>query len=424
VSAGSDGYAPFAARLAASGLVADPWLDGRPRFDPTPLALSRGEHAALAAAAEAVAAVHDELARIVAAEPALLESFFGMTEFQRLMWALSVPSSSWHGIARADLFLTAEGRRCCELNCDTPSGESDAVALGEAAGFAGDPGRDPNAVLERRFVGLVGAFAARVVGPEAIPTVAILYPTELTEDLGLISLYRRWLETRGARVVLGSPYNLGESRDGRASVLGTPCDVILRHYKTDWWGERAPVWSDEAPFPDPEPLLGPLGVIARASLAGRLAVINPFGAVLPQNKRAFAFFWEERRRFSAEAQAAIDRYIPFTVRLEAADHAALAAERERWVLKSDYGCEGEEVIVGAEVDPAVWREALALALPRRWIAQRRFEARRDAAGQSVNFGVYLVAGRAAGLYARRSRTATDRGATSLAVELVDDEAAA
>ncbi len=100
-----------------------------------------------------------------------------------------------------------------------------------------------------------------------------------------------------------------------------------------------------------------------------------------------------------------------------ADPLALSRERERWVLKSDYGCEGEEVIVGAEVTDAVWRASLAAARPGRWVAQRRFDAVRDDAGRAVNFGVYLIAGRAAGLYARRSRLATDRAALSLAVSL-------
>jgi hypothetical protein len=420
VTAAANPYLHFAARLTADGLVADPWLDGQPRFDPTVLVLPAAEQAALAAAAEGVAAIHDELCGIVVAEPALLTSFFGLTETQRLMWALSAPL--WHGIARADVFLTDEGPRCCELNCDTPSGQSDAVALSAAAGLAGDAARDPNHGLERQFGGLVGAFAARLLGPQAAPTVAIVYPTELTEDLGLVLLYRRWLEARGARVVLGSPFNLGQAPDGRLTMFGTPCDILFRHYKTDWWGEREPVWLDEAPLPDPDPLSGPLRAVARATLAGRLAVVNPFGAVLPQNKRAFAFMWEERHRFSAAAQAAIARYLPWTVRLEVADRAALAREQACWVLKSDYGCEGEEVIVGAEVEAELWQESLAAARPGRWVAQRRFEARRDAAGEAVNFGVYLIAGRTAGLYARRSRLATDRSAVNVPVCLAGFEA--
>jgi len=38
----------------------------------------------------------------------------------------------------------------------------------------------------------------------------------------------------------------------------------------------------------------------------------------------------------------------------------------------------------------------------------------------VNHGVFLVAGQAAGLYARLSRGATDAGALSAAVEIIDE----
>jgi hypothetical protein len=415
----SGGYAALAARLSATGLVADPWFDGRPRFAPEALTVVPSEHAAMVDCAEAVAAVHDELARIVLAEPALLDGFFGLTEAQKLMWGLSAPA--WHGVARADVFLTADGPRCCELNCDTPSGQADALALGEALDLVGDA--DPNARLERRFIAMVGALAGGLAQRVTTPTVGIVYPTELTEDLGLVSLYKRWLEARGARVVLGSPYNLHLAPDGRVAIFGQPCDVLLRHYKTDWWGERRPVWTDEEPLPDAEPLVEPLRVILAATLRRQVVVVNPFGAVLPQNKRALAFLWEERARFSQAARDAIARYVPYTVRLERADRRALERERDAWVLKSDYGCEGAEVVVGAEATDGDWARALACAIPERWVAQRRFEPRRDAGGGAVNYGVYLVAGRAAGLYCRRSRWATDNAAESVAARLVGTETA-
>ena len=64
-----------------------------------------------------------------------------------------------------------------------------------------------------------------------------------------------------------------------------------------------------------------------------------------------------------------------------------------------------------------WQACLDHALPRRWIAQRFFKARQNAAGEVVNHGVYLVAGRAAGMYARLSSGATDVSARSAAVEV-------
>src|SRR5205085_9128522 len=122
-----------------------------------------------------------------------------------------------------------------------------------------------------------------------------------------------------------SPYNLRPHGARGVALLGTPCDVILRHYKTDWWGERLPVWQSETGFADAEPLAEPLAVLLCATLRGGCAVLNPFGALIPQNKRAMAFFWEEIDRFPAWAQASIRRLIPFTARLELVDLGELRA---------------------------------------------------------------------------------------------------
>ena len=116
----SDPYPNFAARLKATGLLSDPWLDGKPRFRQRPLVLGTSELAALYQAAEGVLAVLHELAVICAAEPELVQHWFGLTRAQQIMWAASAPA--WHGIARADVFMTENGPVVCEVNCDTPSG--------------------------------------------------------------------------------------------------------------------------------------------------------------------------------------------------------------------------------------------------------------------------------------------------------------
>jgi hypothetical protein len=185
---------------------------------------------------------------------------------------------------------------------------------------------------------------------------------------------------------------------------------VWRHYKTDWWGERRPVSTSEAPFPDADPLARPLGLLAQAAARGRCAILNPFGAVLTQNKRMFALFWERLDLFPPWARAAIRAYVPYTARLETLPLGRLRAERDLWVLKSDYGCEGEEVVIGAETSRADWAQALAEAVPRRWIAQRRFHVRPEPGRGAANYGVYVVAGRAAGLFTRLQAGATDRRA--------------
>ncbi|HVH43371.1 MAG TPA: glutathionylspermidine synthase family protein [Labilithrix sp.] len=410
----TDGYDAFARRIVASGVLSDPWIDGAPRFRADPVIVDARLAEQLYRASEEVAAVYNEMCLLVADEPRFLDDFFMMTPFQKAMWTASQPH--WHGIARADVFITSDGLAFTEINCDTPTGEAEAVVLGALASEAPPrPGLiDPNRDLETRFVRMVDTLVARDLEPGAPKAVGLVYPTEFTEDLSLVRLYKKWFESRGHDVVLGSPYNLAS--DDRGTLLfDSPVGVVLRHYKTDWWGERTSVWDDDD-VADPEPLASSLQALFTGMAAGRATVVNPFGAVLPQNKRAMAFFWEHLHRFSPRSQEIIQRHIPVTARLETMHEEQLSVQRAEWVLKSDYGAEGDEVIVGRHVTDEVWKASLAHARPGRWIAQRYFQAEAiDEAGAIVNHGVFLVAGEACGLYARVQVGPTDDRALSAPV---------
>jgi len=406
-------YDAFARRIVDGKILTDPWLDGKPRFRQEPAFVSPELLRKMYRAAEEVAAVYNELCLIVSDHPELLDGFLGLTPFQKAMWLASTPL--WHGIARADVFVTDEGLAFAELNCDTPTGEAEAVILNAVSAAAHSGALDPNMGLEQRFVAMVHALATRELGRDAerARTVGIVYPTEMTDDLALVRLYRTWFEAAGYEVVLGSPYNL-TLRDGAMCLFDTPFSVMLRHYKTDWWGERVPAW-DDAVIADVEALAGPLRATLESSVAGRCAVVNPFGAVVPQNKRAMAFMWEHIHRFSPHAAEVIRRHIPITSRLETMHAAELLAQRDEWVLKSDYGAEGEEVIVGRRVTDEIWRASLAHARPGHWIAQRYFSAHANARGETVNYGIYLIAGEASGIYGRVQDAPTDDHAMSVPV---------
>jgi glutathionylspermidine synthase len=390
-------YGSFAADLVRGGILSDPWLDGRERFRLEPVVLSAAAERRLYEAAEALAGAFDEAVRLCRENPSLADRFVGLSPWQRLMWEASAPR--WHGIARADVFLTAAGPQICELNCDTPSGEAEAVLLGRAAAATHPHCRDACATLEERFCALIEA-----VAPRRPPRIGIVYPTELTEDLSMIALYCGWFEARGWPVLLGSPFNLRHGHRTGVTLFGQDCDVVVRHYKTDWWGERRPVWRNEAAYPDPAALEEPLLLLLGAQLLGRCAVVNPFGAIVAQNKRLMALLWEEIDRLSAPARQAVRAFLPQTVRLEALDDSTLIAERNDWVLKSDYGCEGVEVLVGRQTPEPIWADALGQMIRSRWIAQRWFD------GGDINYGVYLVAGEAAGIFSRVQAGPTDRGA--------------
>ena len=101
-----------------------------------------------------------------------------------------------------------------------------------------------------------------------------------------------------------------------------------------------------------------------------------------------------------------------TYRLTQLPAADLLAQRQDWVLKSAYGCEGEETVCGPFVSDADWRETVSCAIPESWVGQRFFAVAPDEHGAFPNYGVYLVGGRSAGFYTRLSTTATDEHAVT------------
>ncbi len=397
-------YEGFARQLQETGILSDAWVDGRPRFRLQGVVLSLAQARALRRAAERVGAIYQELIDLLWAHPEWLDSFLGLTPYQKLMWLSA--QGRWHGIARADLFLCRDGRvQCCEVNSDTPSGEAEAVLLNQLLHAYHPEVSDPN----RRMASAFWRMLVTSHGGREPRTVGLVYPTELPEDLSMIAIYRKWLEARGCQVVLGSPYNLQACQAGVA-MFGEPLDLVIRHYKTDWWGEREVVWTDAPSYRDPDPLDGPLRTLLEAEYSGRVTVVNPFGAVVTQNKLSLALMWEEMARFSPLARRWIRRYIPETYRLTQMAMADVLNHRQRWVLKSAYGCEGDETVCGPYVSDEAWRDTLEHAIPEYWICQRFFSVAPEPNGRNPNFGVYLVGGRSAGFYTRLSVAATDERA--------------
>ena len=416
-------FAELADAMQATCLIPDPWSmeTGHMRFHNAPLVFSPEALERIYAVAAAIGRLFHEAMTLLWEDRALLERFYpGLTPFQKLMWFAS--EGAWHGFARMDLFLCADGRiQVCEMNADTPSGQTDALVPGPLLLERYPELEDPNADYRARMEALVRRVYGATTGREGEPRrVGIVYPTDLSEDLSIIWLYQQWFEEMGAETVLGSPYNMGRAPDGGVHLFGREVDFVLRHYKTDWWGERLPVWKDEEPFPDPDPLTEPLLQLIAAEREGHTAVLNPWGSIMAQNKLTLAFFWEEMERFSAEAQATIRAHIPETRRLDVIGRAEVAAAREAWVLKSDFGCEGDEVVIGRYVTPELWARSVEQAVEGIWVVQRYFEIEPLDGVWCPNLGVYLIAGAPSGLLVRLDPLGKATGTTSRVVApLVD-----
>lgn len=407
-------YAAFARAIYETGVLSDPWLDGGERFGTRAIILSIEHAQALAKAAERVAYIHQELVQILLGNPVLLTDFYHLTPCQQMMWEAA--GGLWHGIARADLFVCEDGRvTCCELNSDTPSGQPEAVILNRLLYSSHKEMQgevdDPNSLMDARYVAMLRDSHAKNTD-HPLATVGIIYPTELTEDLAMVTLFTRWLEAAGIKVICGSPFNLRRRSRG-IEVLGVPVDLIVRHYKTDWWGERIPVWDDAPDYADSEPLYEPLNALLSAERNGEVTVVNPFGSVLTQNKLSLAFFWEEQQHFSQRGRAWIRKYIPETYRLTNIELNQLRDEQDKWVLKSDYGCEGQETVCGPFVSREVWEKTLVHACPDRFVAQRFFNVAAETDGKLANYGVYLFGGSAGGFFTRLSRQSTEYAAVTV-----------
>src|SRR2546423_15473927 len=92
--------------------------------------------------------------------------------------------------------------------------------------------------------------------------------------------------------------------------------------------------------------------------------------------------------------------------------AILLAHRHDWVLKSGYGCEGEETICGPFVSAKTWCKRVTEALPPLSGCQRFFHTAPEPQGALCNYGVYLVGGRSVGFFTRLAAAATDADAVT------------
>jgi glutathionylspermidine synthase len=410
-------YAAFAEALQETCIISDPWLEGEERFSLDPVLLSPETYKRLCNAAEAVGKIYEELCKLVWQRREWLDEFFHLTPYQKLMWLSS--GGNWHVIARLDLFLLSDGTvKMCEMNSDTPSGEAETVVLNDLLHPHYPQTKNPNEHFEHQFCRVVmqayqatsgDGWSLRSSVAKASPTIGIVYPTDIPEDLSMIVLYKKWFERRGSQVVLGSPFNVQRLASGEVAMFDTPIDIVIRHYKTDWWSEREPVWKDADDFADAEPLDVPLQILLEAEQAKKVTIVNPFGAVLTQNKFTMAFCWKHLSLFSHEVQAAIQTYIPETHRL--ADVANVETlEKTAWVLKPDYGCEGNDVIIGKFATDEIWKASLEQAIAHRWILQKFFEAVPTEQNFIPNYGVYLLGGEAAGIFTRLSIQETNYSA--------------
>ena len=300
---------------------------------------------------------------------------------------------------RFDIFERADGGLAAlEYNCDKPAGQREIWAGEEIRPARGNLNRGAHARFRRA---LASAWRRESGGARRRPRLAILCDPAHREEFRLAYLFGGEARALGWDWEVVDPHTL-TAENGVAVAYGRRVDIVLRHYPAEHLHELP---------------------AAGALLESRLLWLNDPRAIVAQAKSGFAALWTLLRdgRWLTRTEAAlVERFVPPTGLASQIGWLDRARARpEDWVLKPVLGRYSERVVLGALAAAEEWQHALdtAEAAPGDWIVQAFVPPRRrwlpSAEGGRpgyVNWGVYLAAGRPAGLCPRFQPTPlTDDG---------------
>lgn len=257
---------------------------------------------------------------------------------------------------RPDILLSDGVPRFVECNIDSALGgafDSDGIARRFLEAYQGDAALDgfrieatPSAV-DARFHAMRDALD---LAPGA--SVAVLfnmstdYPdTDNPEKLiGLLRPVCERGEAAGLSVVV-CPVEWLTYQDGRLHAGDTPLDAVLRLY-----------------IPQNLPPSSGRQALAEAVAENSVRMFTSSAAWLLGNKAAFAWLWEDLAVLHPDDAELVRRHVPHTeLIVDGIQQRAIAGQQDH-VLKptGDYG--GAGVVVGREVSPEIWREAVRQAV--------------------------------------------------------------
>ncbi len=376
-----DVFEPIRRRAIFDCCKWDPQFEDVATLAPFPLVIDGAEWKALARSAESLAretlAVEEELLR--------------RPDLHR---ALALPSVVRHalrpgrpaptpGIARTlrfDFHPTPQGWRISEVNSDVPGGFIEAQGftslVAETCPLLQTAGRPATALAEA----VVSAVPDRGV-------VGLVHATAYTDDRQVMIYLERQLHGRGLQTHLLSPHQV-HWEGGRAALASAervaPLDALVRFYPAEWL-----------------PALPRRAGWTHFFSAGRTPLCNPGSALLTQSKR-WPLLWDRLETpLPAWRELLPETRAPRPRRAETRSNAD-------WVLKPALGRVGEDLALDG-VTPAPLQRRIARAVrwfPRHWVAQRRFESLpvdTPLGPMHVCLGVFVIDGRAAGIYGRMAR---------------------
>lgn len=276
---------------------------------------------------------------------------------------------------RFDFHPATNGWQISEVNSDVPAGYPEASILPDLAQKY-FPGYESAANF--------GQILTRQLEHLAAPgsTLAYLHDTHTVEDYQILHFLGDLMEAKGYQSFYGDPAHLKWEGSEAAGFGG-----IVRYYPVEW-------------------LEFAKGVDWQAFLNSRTPSCNHPLALLTQSKR-LPLVWKEL----GISVPAWERLLPATV------CPSTRLTREGFILKPAFGRVGEGINIPGTMSQ---EEDLGIRLaaaedPHQWVAQKLFESL-PFQGLHLNFGVFVVDGEFAGVYARSSAQARiDADASELPV---------
>jgi glutathionylspermidine synthase len=304
-----------------------------------------------------------------------------------------------HGIARTlrfDFHPTAEGWRISEVNSDVPGGFIEAQGFTTLMAETCPDLRPTGSPADVLFESITAA-----IGPRA--SIGLIHATAYSDDRQVMTYLQQAFERRGATTHLVSPHQVAWT-GGRASLScdwgNGPLDALVRFYPAEWLPEL-PHRSDWTHY----------------FAGGRTPLCNPATALLTQSKR-LPLVWDQLETPLPTWR----RCLPETRSPREVDWRSNGT----WLVKPALGRVGEDVAVRSAMSATAWRRIARSArwFPRHWVAQRQFESlsvETPLGPMHVCLGIFVIDGRAAGIYGRMARVPLiDARAYDVAV-LIDAE---
>ncbi|WP_433465538.1 hypothetical protein [Spirillospora sp. CA-128828] len=262
---------------------------------------------------------------------------------------------------RADLHDDGERFRLLEFNVGSELGGVDISEVNRAllgtkvfAEFAEEHGLstvDTPAVLARQFVQATQKEAPVVATVEGIGGIA---PYE-----ALHRSFQESMKRHGIELVFGELDQVRE-RNGRLYLHDRPIDLVLRYF------------SAHQVVRDPRNA-EPAEAVMRAHEKGRVVLWTPLSSSMFSYKSCLPLLSDPdlRADLPPEANALIDRLLPWTRKLTPDLVDLVRDERERLILKPVAGLSGRGIRAGWDRTDAEWAETVAECAREDFIVQRR-----------------------------------------------------